>query len=117
MKNKKLIYVIAAAVLALAVIIACILLFRRPEQPEPEPVAVETPTSAPSAKPTAAPSHSSTPSASSEPTPTEQPPTITPPAAYSADVTSGSDIQLWPVIPATGSDISPAAASAPPKGA
>lgn len=98
----KMVYIIISALLALAVVITCLLLFRKPEEPAPQPAAEPTPTVTVTAKPTLSP----TPTA--EPEPTEQPPTITPPAAYS---TSGSDIQLWPVLPASSSDVQPPPAS------
>ena len=109
--NKKLIYSIAAAVLVLAVIVACVLLFRRPPQVEPEPIVVETPAPTPTITPTAAPV------IVPEAEPTEQPPTITPPAAYSSGASSGSNIQLWPVLPSSSSDLSPSASPDSSKGA
>lgn len=117
-------YIVGSAVMGAALILCFILLLTRPDvqpEPEPEPAPSAVPTEAltPSPSPTAAPAETQTPtpapSATPEVTddPEEQAPSITPPAAYSVDVSSGSDIQLHPVQPATGSDLQPTPTPAP----
>lgn len=110
MKNRTR-YTFIAALLTLAVCIACLLpgCDKNDSVPEPssEPTAA-APTDAPTPAPTDAPEETPAPTAEPTPVPTPEPtpeePAITPPAA-TANAASGTDIHLHEIEPSTVSDL------------
>ena len=106
--KKRITYSTLAAVLVAAVFLTAGLLTASHRAPEPTDAPVSPPVQTPTATPTP------------EPTPTPTPePEITPPASHPADAASASDVHLHPGLPASNSDLVPAAAQtdAPETGA